>query len=614
MKLRIRCIETKQTLKINIPSSSCTLQELKHIISQAFPSSSSSNSIHLSLNRKEELQNSEETLQSIGITSGDLIFFTYNPNVFSISTQTHIPKSNPNQDSNLLNKLDTQIVQECKTVENMDTQIVQESETMKKMDTQLKNMDTQVVQECEEVKNMDTQIVQEPEKVKILDTQVVQEPEKVKNLDTQAVQEPEKVKNLDTQVVQEPEKVKNLDSHVVQEPEKVKNLPEKVKNLDTQMVQEPEKVRNMDTHEAKTLNSIHQGDEPDDFMEVDGDYSGVNLTKSFSVPGFLRKVFTEELSDDGGRDHKLLVVALHAVFVESGFVLLDPVSFTELSGTQFLKNWPSGASRMRLFYTLPEVIDHVKRGNLDVIHTIELKFQSLGMFFIAHGSLSGGVFARRVTLNEDQLVPFLNVVWANCGLNEEVNGVSITSPEKEVFMFWRNVKDGLVLPLLIDLCEKSGLALPPCFTRLPTDLKLKILESLPGVEIAKVSCLSSELRYLGSSDDLWKKKYAEHFGDGEISGEGGHWKEKFVKSWESRKRRKVSCRRRFVDPLSFLGGPHRFPGPWRPHIIGGDYDLFAPQFDNTGNPFGRAPPSRLLHPLSNHVPRCNLGVHRSNFT
>ncbi|XP_059278525.1 F-box protein SKIP22-like isoform X1 [Lycium ferocissimum] len=579
MKLRIRCFETKQTLKINIPSSSCTLQELKHVISQAFPSSSSSNSIHLSLNRKEELQNSEETLQSIGITSGDLIFFTYNPNVFSISTQTHIPKSNPNQDSNLLNKLDTQIVQECKTVENMDTQIVQESETVKKMDTQLKNTDTQVVQE----------------------------PEKVKNLDTQVVQEPEKVKILDTQVVQEPEKVKNVDTHVVQE-------PEKVKILDTQMVQEPEKVRNMDTHEAKTLNSIHQGDETDDFMEVDGDYSGVNLTKSFSVPGFLRKVFTEELSDDGGRDHKLLVVALHAVFVESGFVLLDPVSFTELSGTQFLKNWPSGASRMRLFYTLPEVIDHVKRGNSDVIHTIELKFQSLGMFFIAHGSLSGGVSARRVTLNEDQLVPFLNVVWANCGLNEEVNGVSITSPEKEVFMFWRNVKDGLVLPLLIDLCEKSGLALPPCFTRLPTDLKLKILESLPGVEIAKVSCLSSELRYLGSSDDLWKKKYAEHFGDGEISGEGGHWKEKFVKSWESRKRRKVSSRRRFVDPLSFLGGPHRFPGPWRPHIIGGDYDLFAPQFDNTGNPFGRAPPSRLLHPLSNHVPRCNLGGHRSNFT
>ncbi|MCD7451542.1 hypothetical protein HAX54_012528 [Datura stramonium] len=513
MKLRIRSFETKETLRIDVPSSSCTLQELKHRISQAFPSSSSTtSSIHLSLNRKDELQTSEDTLQSIGITSGDLIYFTLDPNGFSISTETHIPKSQ-------LNKLDTQIIQESESVKTMDTQIVHESES--------------------------------------------------------------------------------------------------VKTMDTQMVHESEVVKKSEPHETKPLNLIPGGGETEEFMEVDnGDYSDmtvdVNFTKSFSVPGFLRKVFTEELSDNGGRDHKLLVVALHAVFVESGFVLLDPVTFTELSGFQFLKNWPSGSSRMTLFYTLPEVIDHVKQGNSDVIHTIELKFQSLGKFFIAHGSLSGGVSVsvHRVTLNEDQLVPFLNVVWANCGLNEEVNEAF---GEREVFVFWRNVKDELVLPLLIDLCEKSGLVLPPCFTRLPTDLKLKILESLPGVEIAKVSCLSSELRYLGSSDDLWKKKYAEQFGDGEISGEGGHWKEKFVKSWESRKRRKVINRARVVDPLRFLGGRHPFPVPWMPHVIGGDYDLFPPQYENTRNPLGLAPSSRLLHPMSNHITRCHLGGHRSNF-
>lgn len=428
--------------------------------------------------------------QSIGITSGDLIFFTHNPIGVSISTDTHIPKS-----------------------KNLDTQIVQESEIVK-------NLDTQVVQECGIVEKMDTQI---------------------------------------------------------------------------------------DKSEPQM----------EDFMEVDdnGDYSEMNFMKSFSVPGFLRKVFTEELNDgDGGRDHKLLVVAVHAVFVESGFVLLDPLTFTEVSVCEILKSWCSGVSRMALFYTLPEVIDHVKQGNGNAVHTVEIKFQSLGKFFIAHGSLSGGgevsVSTHRVTLNEDQLVPYLNVVWANCGLNEEVDG---DFGEKEVFVFWRSVKDGLVLPLLIDLCEKSGLVLPPCFTRLPTELKLKILESLPGVEIARVSCLSSELRYLGSSDDLWKKKYVEQFGGGAISGEGGHWKEKFVKAWESRKRRKEISRRRVVDPFRFLGGPHPFPVPWTPHIIGGDYDLLPPHFDNTGNPLGRAPPSRLLHPWSNHVRRCHHGGHRSNF-
>ncbi|KAK4371759.1 hypothetical protein RND71_007143 [Anisodus tanguticus] len=192
MKLRIRCFETKQTLKIDLPSSSSTLQELKHHISQAFPSSYS---IHLSLNSKDELQNSEDTLQSIGITSGDLIFFTSNPNVFSISTQTHIPKSNPNPDSSLVNKLDTQIVQESKIVKNMDTQIVQEPEKVKTLDTQMKIMDTQIVQEPKKVKTLDTQ-------VKNMDTQMIQESETVKKMDTQMVRESETVKR-DTQIDQE---------------------------------------------------------------------------------------------------------------------------------------------------------------------------------------------------------------------------------------------------------------------------------------------------------------------------------------------------------------------------------------------------------------------------
>ncbi|KAK6778115.1 hypothetical protein RDI58_024833 [Solanum bulbocastanum] len=92
----------------------------------------------------------------------------------------------------------------------------------------------------------------------------------------------------------------------------------------------------------------------EEFMEVDdnGDYSDVNFMEAFSVLGFLRKVFTEELNDDdGSRDHKLLVVAVHDAFVESGFVLLDPITFTENSVSQFLKYWSSG-SRKTLLYTL----------------------------------------------------------------------------------------------------------------------------------------------------------------------------------------------------------------------------------------------------------------------
>ncbi|PHU31062.1 hypothetical protein BC332_03155 [Capsicum chinense] len=139
-------------------------------------------------------------------------------------------------------------------------------------------------------------------------------------------------------------------------------------------------------------------------------------------------MFTEELTDDGGRDHKLLVVG-HAVLVELGSVLIDLFTFTELSRSQFLKYWPLGASQMRLVYTLPE-------------------------FCVALGALSGWalVSTRRVTLNKINWFLYLHVVWDNCRLNEEVDGAF---GEREVFAYWRNVEDGLILPLLIDLYENS---------------------------------------------------------------------------------------------------------------------------------------------------------------
>ena len=69
-------------------------QPHQQILSQSIPSSSSS-SLHLSLNRKDELHASspQASLQSLAITSGDLIFFTHNPTAFSSQTLTLIPNS-----------------------------------------------------------------------------------------------------------------------------------------------------------------------------------------------------------------------------------------------------------------------------------------------------------------------------------------------------------------------------------------------------------------------------------------------------------------------------------------------------------------------------------------
>ncbi|KAH6793409.1 hypothetical protein C2S52_003886 [Perilla frutescens var. hirtella] len=191
-----------------------------------------------------------------------------------------------------------------------------------------------------------------------------------------------------------------------------------------------------------------------------------------------------------------------------------------------------------LFYTLPE----------SAMKSVVLKFQSLRKFINVYGTLGNGSVKRGthcVQLNEDELVPFLNVVWANCGVMENVSGGDgeslSTSPEKEVFKFWRVVKDNLALPLLIDFCEVAGLELPSCFMRLPPKLKLKILESLPGVDVAKVSCVCSELRYLASSDDLWKVKFGEEFSkerkEGQVS-----WKKAFSMAWSWRDGRRPTSR------------------------------------------------------------------------
>jgi F-box protein 7 len=68
------------------------------------------------------------------------------------------------------------------------------------------------------------------------------------------------------------------------------------------------------------------------------------------------------------------------------------------------------------------------------------------------------------------------------------------------------LKDGLALPLLIDLCEKTGMALPPCFDRLPRELKLKIMGLLSLVDVGRMECVCSELRFLSRATRLiWQR-------------------------------------------------------------------------------------------------------------
>lgn len=529
MKLRLRSIESKETFKIEVPIS-CNLFQLKQIISQNLANSPPSASIRLSLNRIDELQptspDCEGSLQSLGITAGDLIFFTV----------------------------------EASSMQN-----------------------AQVPQITTNLQSRSPQLVQNPQT--------------------------------------EPVGSSNCQNGLPSDSNFIAGDTGSSQNALVEA--ESSEGMNLDAGKRKAQDSSAQMGESMDYMAFDDGGGDSNdgfvveaVEKSFSVPGFLRKVFTEELGDDSGRDHKLIVIAIHAVLLESGFVRFDLNLNKQINGFQFQAEWPSISFKLSLFYTLPGIVSHAGGNPLDCV---VLKFQSLGKFINVYGSLANG--ARQsgthwLRLNEEKLVPFLNVVWANCGLNENISGSDGgfmgTSPEKEVFTFWRSVKDNLALPLLIDLCEKTGFELPPCFMRLPTDLKLKILELLPGVDVAKVSCVCSELQYLASSDDLWKLKFTEQFGvEGlqylasnndlwklkyaeQIGAEGvearGGWKKAFVRTW---KNRKLGASRRLERPRPSF----RYMTPWIPRIRGGPYDI-GPFFEDRGR---MVPGRRTFSPL------CNLG-------
>ena len=141
-------------------------------------------------------------------------------------------------------------------------------------------------------------------------------------------------------------------------------------------------------------------------------------------------------------------------------------------------------------------------------------------------------------LNENRFVPALESLWAaNSDSNDEINNQE-GYPEIEVFEFWKTVKDEIALPLLIDLCEMAGLVLPPCLMRLLPDLKLKIFESLPVVDLVKVGCVCSELQNLSTFNELWKQKSAEEFGNRTGAKGWIHWKKNFKSFWERKKKRK----------------------------------------------------------------------------
>ncbi|QCE08429.1 F-box protein SKIP22-like [Vigna unguiculata] len=455
MKLRLRSLESKETLKIDVPNS-CSLQQLIDTVSHTI--SSSSSSLHLSLNRKDEIRASSpnDSLHSLGVAAGDLIFYSLNPNAFSHETLPHKPET---------------ASRDRPTIQNSQETVA-----------------------CDAPSNPTV-----------------------------------------------------------------------------------EKHPSLDSAEVETVEMVNGSDE-------------AVVVSTNSEPFFVRRVLKEALGNNVS-DFKLLVFTVHGVILESGFVRIDKDSGMAVSCSHLLDDSPSAfSSVISLRYALPEILVN------GASHSVNLKFQTLGHFVNVCGSLSDDTGSRLhyVCLDRRKYVRPLELMLANSESKGSVNDGEEISFGNEVFEMWKMVKDRLALPLLIDLCEKAGLDLPPCFMRLPMELKLLILERLPGVDLAKVACTCSELRYLSTSNELWKKKYIEEFGQGETR--GWLFKDLFAVSWETKKRSQgVPFRRQGVS-RHFILPPNPFRMPPAPPIWGGEYGV-QPFF---GVAFPRYQPGRII------IPPCTL--------
>ncbi|TKY51053.1 F-box protein SKIP22 [Spatholobus suberectus] len=330
-----------------------------------------------------------------------------------------------------------------------------------------------------------------------------------------------------------------------------------------------EKPPTLDTAEAETAEMVDGSDE-------------VVVVSTNSEPFFVRRVLKEALGNNVS-DFKLLVFTVHGVVLESGFVLVDPDSGMAVNCSHLLDDSSSAfSSVVSLRYTLPEILTN------GASHSVNLKLQTLGHFVNVCGSLSDDVGSRLhcVCLDKRKCARPLELMLANSESETSVNDMGDFQFGNEVFELWKMVKDRLALPLLIDLCEKAGLDLPPCFMRLPMELKLLILERLPGLDLAKVACTCSELRYLSSSNELWKKKYEEEFGKGEYR--GWLFKDSFAVSWKTKKRSQGIPYRGISRAIILQPNPFPMSPIW-----GGEYGVQPV----AGVAFPRYPPRRIVIPV-----------------
>ncbi|KAK6945957.1 F-box domain [Dillenia turbinata] len=280
-------------------------------------------------------------------------------------------------------------------------------------------------------------------------------------------------------------------------------------------------VMNEDVSEERLGLSDVEG-EQSEMLDLD-DKSVIGDGEFQNFPLLLTRLFRKE-TYDLGIHHKLFVLSVHAVMLDSGFVGFNLSSGKKIDGFQLPEGLDLCSSTICLWYTFPKILATSKSN---AIEPIALKLHSFGKHVNIFGSLvQNRTLLYWVCMDNERFIPHLYRLWMKRHkMADKVRASNIRS--RKAFEIWKMLKDGLALPLLTELCEKTGLVPPTNFMCLPIELKLLILQLLPAADLAKIGIVCHELRRLSLDDELWKQKFTKEFGEAATAAGGSNWKQRF---------------------------------------------------------------------------------------
>lgn len=139
---------------------------------------------------------------------------------------------------------------------------------------------------------------------------------------------------------------------------------------------------------------------------MDADDEEVPSGKYVPLPSLLQKVLKDGGDEVRGGNVKLLVMVVHAVFLENGFVGYDSLARTAMAGLGLQRGWAASitTNTLKLRYTLPSLL----APDCNSVDTVDLRFQVLGKFVNVYGSVAGkGSSQIRLLLDASCFLPLL---------------------------------------------------------------------------------------------------------------------------------------------------------------------------------------------------------------